>query len=111
MPKYIDKVKLIQKINQEYWNRLAWISKEGAERIIIELETEDVAPVVHASWVGAYYDGYADGYPVYEEYECSNCRYSIETDEKPTYAYCPCCGAKMDLCLLSMLRGKDGREL
>ena len=45
-------------------------------------------------WIGIS-DGYADGYPVYVEWECSCCGV-IEEDEKPTWNYCPNCGAKME---------------
>lgn len=44
-------------------------------------------------WIGIS-DGYADGYPVYDEWECSCCGV-IEEDEEPTWNYCPNCGAKM----------------
>lgn len=39
-------------------------------------------------------DGYADGHPVYDTYECPNCgkKYEIEYDE---YEYCPNCGQHM----------------
>lgn len=46
-------------------------------------------------WIGISYDGYADGYPVYNEWECSCCGV-IEEDEEPTWNYCPNCGAKME---------------
>ena len=46
-------------------------------------------------WVGIQYDGYADGYPVYDVWECSVCGYAFEDDEEPTYKYCPDCGADM----------------
>ena len=56
----------------------------------------DVAPVVHGEYIGEY-DGYADGYPVCDMWYCSVCGCHFEDwDEKPTYNYCPQCGAKMD---------------
>lgn len=57
--------------------------------------TVDAEPVRHGKFVGTEYDGYADGYPVYYEWECSQCGCVFE-DEEPTYKYCPNCGAKMD---------------
>lgn len=42
-------------------------------------------------WIGISYDGYADGYPVYDEWECSNCGYETEEETR----YCPNCGADM----------------
>lgn len=53
---------------------------------------QDAQPVVHAYWLGAEYDGYADGYPVYHLWECSNCG----EESREESAYCPECGAKMD---------------
>lgn len=45
-------------------------------------------------FIGTEFDGYADGSPVYYEWECSECGCVFEDDE-PTYNYCPNCGAKM----------------
>ena len=58
------------------------------------LPTVEAEPVRHGRWIGIS-DGYADGYPVYDEWECSVCGTVFE-DEKPDYKYCPFCGAKMD---------------
>lgn len=57
----------------------------------------DVTPVVHAYWIGSEYDGYADGFPVFETWSCSACgeEYCSEGDP-PMYNYRPNCGARMD---------------
>lgn len=61
-----------------------------------ELQSEDVAPVVHGTWLG-YADGYADGELVYDIWECSNCGYDADgAEEEPTWKFCPNCGARMD---------------
>lgn len=44
-------------------------------------------------WIGIEYDGYADGVPVYDVWECSACGNEWRGDETP--CYCPDCGAKM----------------
>ena len=63
----------------------------------IKSPTADVVEVVHAEWVGIEYDGYADGYPVYDKWECSHCHEEFSSEgEPPLYNYCPECGAKMD---------------
>ena len=55
----------------------------------------DVRPVVRGHYVGDY-DGYADGAPVYDIWSCSVCSCVFEDwDEKPTYNFCPYCGADM----------------
>lgn len=46
-------------------------------------------------WIGTEYDGYADGNPVYYEWKCSKCGCIIEEGGRPTYNYCPQCGANM----------------
>lgn len=76
------------------------ISAEDAVRMalrkVLDAPTLDVAPVVHAKWVGRY-DNQGDYY-----YTCSNCEqnsYYYEEDE-PTDAllpFCECCGAKMEV--------------
>ena len=49
-----------------------------------------------AKWVSILHDGYADGQPVFDTYECSNCKEEYYTDdEKMLPNYCPNCGRKM----------------
>ena len=62
---------------------------------IDQMPTVDAVPVRHGKFIGTEYDGYADGYPVYYEWKCSECGCVFE-DEEPTYKYCPNCGARMD---------------
>ena len=48
-------------------------------------------------WVGIEYDGYADGYPVYDLWECSECGEEVRGEDVPdTHPWCHGCGAKMD---------------
>lgn len=55
-----------------------------------------VAPVVHGRWIPIEYDGYADGNPVWDLWECSECQEEHRGDEETLTPYCPNCGAKMD---------------
>lgn len=45
-------------------------------------------------WVGTEFDGYANGFPVYDVYECSEC--GMDYYGEITHNYCPNCGARMD---------------
>ena len=63
-------------------------------RLICSQPTADVEPVRHAHWIGTEYDGFADGNPVCNKWECSDCGNEISTENPPTY--CCDCGAKMD---------------
>lgn len=57
----------------------------------------DVAEVRHGIWIGIEYDGYADGYPVYDLWECSECGEEVRGDDVPsTHPWCHSCGARMD---------------
>jgi hypothetical protein len=47
-------------------------------------------------WIPIEYDGYADGFPVWDLWECSECREEHSGDEDTLTPYCPNCGAKMD---------------
>jgi hypothetical protein len=40
-------------------------------------------------------DGYADGYPVFDTWECPNCAEVYELDGQK-YNYCPKCGQHID---------------
>ena len=47
-------------------------------------------------WIGIEYDSYADGIPVYDLWECSNCGEEVRGDDVPdTHPYCHGCGIKM----------------
>lgn len=61
-----------------------------------KMPAADVATVVHGRWVPIEYDGYADGNPVWDLWECSECREEHSGDEDTLTPYCPNCGAKMD---------------
>ena len=54
----------------------------------------DVRSVIHGQWIGES-DGYADGFPVYETWCCSNCDFPIDDQEKEDFDFCPNCGADM----------------
>lgn len=58
--------------------------------------TVDAVPIKHGHYVGEA-DGYANGELVYDTWKCSECGCVFEDEyEKPTYNYCPNCGARMD---------------
>ena len=57
----------------------------------------DVEVVKHGRWIPLEYDGYADGSPVWDLWECSKCQEEHSGDEDTLTPYCPNCGAKMDL--------------
>lgn len=46
-------------------------------------------------WIPTGYDGYADGSPVYEYWECSECGWEHNGDDETLTEFCPNCGAKM----------------
>ena len=105
MPRYIDADNLIDKCDCLYketntetvdFMRIGY-NHAVSDTIAIarNLPTADVRENVHAHFIGTEYDGYADGYPVFYEWKCSNCGCIFE-DEEPTYNFCPICGAHMD---------------
>lgn len=53
--------------------------------------------VKHGRWIPLEYDGYADGNPVWDLWECSECREEHSGDEDTLTPCCPNCGARMDL--------------
>ena len=62
---------------------------------ITELPAADVRPVVRGHWHGEG-DGYADGELVCDMWQCSCCgEWFDEWDDKPTWNFCPNCGADM----------------
>ena len=52
--------------------------------------------VRHGRWIPIEYDSYADGAPVWDKYECSECGHEHKGEEDTLTAFCPDCGAKME---------------
>lgn len=48
-------------------------------------------------WLPIEYDGYADGSPVWDKWECSECGCEHNGDEESLSAFCPDCGRKMEV--------------
>lgn len=48
-------------------------------------------------WIGTEYDGYADGNPVYDVFECSLCGCEHKGELDTLTDYCPDCGARMEV--------------
>ena len=69
----------------------------GARKLMEEAPAVDVEPVKHGRWIPLEYDGFADGNPVWDLWECSECQEEHSGDEDTLTPYCPNCGAKMDL--------------
>lgn len=67
----------------------------GAKRLLAEINTADVAPVVHGRWEDSIDEWFGT-----DVYTCSKCRESyvlVEgTPKENLWNYCPNCGAKMD---------------
>lgn len=74
------------------WQPISW---SEVKRAISAIPSKKVVPIRKAFWYGES-DGYADGNPVYDIWSCPLCgKYFDEWEEKPTWNFCPNCGADM----------------
>jgi rubrerythrin len=62
---------------------------------IKQMKTIEAEPVRHGRWIPTEYDSYADGNPVYDAFECSECGHEHSGEEDTLTAFCPDCGADM----------------
>ena len=100
MTELIDK----QKAQTEIALIAKHLARSDAQKAIIgrilfmidNLPTIEAEPVRQARWIPTEYDGYADGYPVYDAFECSECGHEHSGEEDTLTAFCPDCGARMD---------------
>ena len=102
----IDANALMEQVNNlcsdgsENWigtDNISYIAHADVADIISDAPTVDAVEVVHGRWIPLEYDGYADGNPVWDLWECSECREEHSGDEDTLTPYCSNCGAKMDL--------------
>lgn len=88
MAEYIDREYAVDAVVDVYYDTPDInLSCEKFEAAIIKIQAADVAPVVHGRWRCHGDCGVT---------ECSVCGWSIE-EYVGDYAYCPNCGATMDL--------------
>ena len=94
----IDKKELLVNIRQKLhevergWSYIYVLP----EIISLIKEAPEIESRPKGKWIGISYDGYADGNPVYDRWECSNCGLEIDDDNgEILWRYCPDCGADM----------------
>lgn len=63
-----------------------------AAALMPEIEAK---PVRRGRWIPTEYDSYADGAPVWDKYECSECGHEHSGEEDTLTAFCPNCGSDM----------------
>lgn len=96
MAEYIEREALVH----HFMTKRQYLTKDlvmDAAYEVSKFPAADVAPVVHGRWGGLEYDGYADGCPVYDLWECSECGEEVRGEDVPTtHLWCHGCGARMD---------------
>lgn len=96
MAEYIKREEVYQYLDNEVeWN----VNQDRLYTLEVtsDFPAADVAEVRHGRWVGIEYDGYADGCPVYDLWECSECGEEVRGEDVPdTHPWCHACGARMD---------------
>lgn len=107
-PEQIDRAKILrlaelvrehaeQSYNAErplQFSEMALISR-SCDEIGREISKQPEQPERHRRWIPIEYDSYADGAPVWDKYECSECGHEHVGEEDTLTDYCPKCGAKM----------------
>lgn len=58
--------------------------------VVGEIETEDVAQIVHGEWKQCWLKGFET-----QHIKCSACGFAVPFYERTVLNYCPQCGAKM----------------
>ena len=80
--------------NGECIDKMCWKYEDRAR--IENAPTIESVPVRYGRWIPIEYDSYADGAPVWDKYECSECGHEHKGEEDTLTAFCPDCGAQMD---------------
>lgn len=98
MSKYINLENLVADIDAaEQRQGMGHIAASTLRRYIKRQPLAAVVQARHGYWRGLEYDGFADGFPVYDLWECSECGEEVSGDDVPnTHLWCYNCGAKMD---------------
>ena len=92
----METVELVIKIPKEDYEYVKEVVQK--EKYVVSKFYYNIAngtPLPKGHWVGTDYDGYADGNPVYDAYECSECGAEFYGEDFD-FDYCPRCGAKIE---------------
>ena len=96
MQELIDRHALLKRVYEHPQEREWMPDGEWCRKCIYEAPTIEAEPVRHGRWIPTEYDSYADGEPVWDKWECSECYNEHNGEEDTLPAFCPDCGAKMD---------------
>lgn len=92
----IDRHALLKKVYEHPQERERMTDGEWCRKCIYEAPKVEAEPVRHGQWLPIEYDSYADGAPVWDKWECSECGHEHKGEEDTLTAFCPDCGTKMD---------------
>lgn len=70
---------------------------ECSNCIIVDCETADVKPVVHACWQKCNSKAITEDMKLISTWYCSNCGWGCNCSKFLGFDYCPNCGAEMEL--------------
>ena len=65
------------------------------DEILKSVPTIEAKPARCGRWIPIEYDSYADGAPVWDKWECSNCGHEHNGEKDTLTAFCPDCGFDM----------------
>jgi len=88
----------VESLDAESNNRIYQCAMVNMLEFFIELidKQPTIEPEVrHGRWIPTEYDSYADGAPVWDKWECSECCHEHSGEEDTLTAFCPDCGAYM----------------
>lgn len=100
-----DKFQIFHKYVEEIMGRPVYTHEMAIKAVDDEIKEKAKAEFIAlcaeqepktGRWIPVGYDGYADGNPVYDWWECSECGWEHTGDEETLTPYCPNCGAKME---------------
>lgn len=92
----IERNALLKKVYEHPKERELMTDGEWCRKCIYEAPKVEAEPVRHGRWIPIEYDSYADGAPVWDKWECSECGHEHSGEEDTLTAFCPDCGARMD---------------
>ena len=96
MDEYIKKADVLQILaDNNYTDKITLDLYNKLIREIDKLKVKTRLRRRKGQWIGTEYDGFADGYPIYDVFECTCCGWEHNGEEDTLTDYCPNCGAKM----------------
>lgn len=78
-----------------FCDKTGYLEHKRIEDKCNDFEADEFTAVQYGHWIPIEYDSFADGSPIWDKWECSECGHEHNGEKDTLSSFCPDCGADM----------------